>query len=448
MITDRERHDDTLAAERAVLGCVLLYPAALPEILGRVEAGDFAHPAHGAIFQAVCDTDAAALPVDVITVTDRMRADDTLGKLRGVNGEAYFAVLVDAVVTPENVAFHAELVRGRAIVRRIVEVATGIAVRGRGDFGDLDEFLGEADSAIRAVVDRNIVEHPRTMKQVLHETNKRLEERHERGNVVTGVPSGMRDFDLASGGYQPGELIVVAARPAMGKTAWMGFSAVAAAEAGCAVMVVSLEMDRLALGERHLASAGRIEATKLRSAKLLPPDWLRAIRSTSHLSDLPIWIDDETDQTIEQIRGKVRRWRMRDAPADKFPKAVAFVDYLQKIRGSGKAEKRSIEVGSFSGGLKNLARQLRMPVVALAQLNRACEARADKRPMPSDLRESGDVEQDADCIGFLYRHAVYEEKADAEAAEFIIGKGRNMAMGTIPLRWQGEFTRYSDEVRP
>lgn len=436
----------SIDAERAVLGAILYHAPAIADVLGLVEPRDFFHPAHEAIFAAALALDAAGRPIDSLSVAGQMRADDTIGRLRAVNGEAYFADLATALVTHENAAFHARMVAGRAVVRRVVEAAREVAARGMGDYGDLDAYLADADRQIAAALDTHARQEPLSFGAVQRESVTRLEERAARRGQLTGITSGMREYDESSGGWHETELTLCAARPGVGKTAWAMFVSVEAARSGVPVLFVSLEMDRRALFDRYLSGAARIPGAALRKAAINPPAWQSIFDVSSEARGLPLWIDDETSQTIAAIRGKVRRWRTRTAPPDKHPRALVVVDYVQLIAGTRERNaNRAEEVGTFSAGLKNLARELRIPVIALAQLNRAVEARGDKRPVLADLRESGNLEQDSDNVTFLYRPALHDKAADREHAELIIGKARNGPCGTVALRWQEQYTRYSDE---
>ena len=242
---------------------------------------------------------------------------------------------------------------------------------------------------------------------------------------------------------------MIAGRPAMGKSALALNLGLQAALEGYRVGIVSLEMDRLALFDRMLSSAASVDGNKLRTGKLSGADFAQLIRPASNTAQLPLWIDDATGQTIEGIRGTARRWRDRTAPREQHPRAIVFVDYLQLIAGQrAKNVNRTEEVGTFSSGLKNLSRELKIPVIALAQLNRAVEARSNKRPALSDLRESGAIEQDADVVAFLHRDSLYDDKADPEKAELFFEKNRNGPTGRQPIRWEARYTRYSDEVTP
>ena len=447
-MSDRRLLPHNLDAETSVIGGVLLFAKAYHQVADLVAPEDFYHPTHAAIFQAMIDLDAAAKPIDPLTVAEQMRASETIGKLRAFEGEKYFSELTSAVVTVENITFHATLVRGKATARRLVEAAQEIAAKGYGDYGNVDDYLDESERSIFEVSQRAQRQSFVPLRPILNATIKVLEQRYDKKTTVTGVPSGFFKLDALTAGFQPSDLIVIAARPSMGKTALaMNAAQNAAIEFKVPVLVFSLEMSKEALVERLLCAEARVDSARLRSGYLEQRDWINLTKAASRISDAPIWIDDSGAPTLLEIRAKARRWRS-DARA--FPSGeglgLIVIDYLQLVEArKSKEDNRQREVAEISRGLKALAKELRVPIVALSQLNRGVESRADKRPLLSDLRESGAIEQDADVIAFIYRDEVYNKESPGKGtAEIIVGKQRNGATGTVQLAFLNQYTRFEN----
>lgn len=438
-------------AEMSVVGGILLHPAAFVQVADLVQPEDFYHPAHAAIFEAMVALDHASKPIDAITVAEQMKASDTLHKLRAFHGESYFAELTSAVVTVENIAFHARIVRGKSTVRQLIEAAQEIAAHGYGEYGDVEEFIDKAERAVFEIAQRTERGGAESVVKILGRAIKAIEKRYDRKQAITGVPSGYSRLDAMTSGFQPADLIIIAGRPSMGKTALV-MNAVqnAAIEFGVPCLVFSLEMSKESLVERLLCAEARVDSQRLRGGFLEQRDWIHLTKAATRISEAPIQIDDTGAPTILDIRAKARRWRSDSSifkSADTH--GVIVVDYLQLIHGrasSGREEfSREREISEISRGLKALAKELRVPIIALSQLNRAVEARGDKRPMLSDLRESGAIEQDADVIAFVYRDEVYnKESSDKGVAEVIIGKQRNGPVGTVRLKFLNEYTRFEN----
>ena len=428
----------------------MLHPKSFMHVVEHVGAEDFYHPAHQAIFEAMIELDTSGKPIDQITVAEQLRATDRFNVLRSFEGEAYFTELTSAVVTIENIAFHARMVRGKATVRRLIEAANEIAAHGYGEYGDVEEFIDRAERSIFEIAQRSARSSFEPIKSVLKEAIKALEKRYERKQAITGVPSGYAKLDAMTAGFQPSELVIIAARPSMGKTSLV-MNAVqnAAIEFGVPALVFSLEMSKESLVERLLCSESRVDSTRLRGGFLDQRDWVNLMRAASRIHEAPIWIDDTGAPTLLEIRAKARRWR---ADSNIFNKpdmhGIIVIDYLQLIQGAPQKSReanRQQEISEISRGLKGLAKELRVPVIALSQLNRAVESRSDKRPQLSDLRESGAIEQDADVIAFIYRDEVYnKETTDKGIAEIIIGKQRNGAVGTVRLAFLNQYTRFEN----
>lgn len=434
-------------SEAAICGAVLLWPEVLAQVQGVVEPRDFFAPQNQAVIQAAFDLAVAGAPIDPITVEAELARTGRLEALRCHGGRGYLVTLSEAAITPSTLQFHSGRVREAGAMRRLLEGLDAARLELMQPGAHLAAGLETASRAITQAAMSGACSDPVPIRQAAREAVERIQERHQRRGQLTGVTTGYRAADLATSGWQAAELILGAARPGVGKTAWAASVAQAAACADVPVLFVSLEMDRFQLVERLFASTARVPGMSIRSADLCVPELTRLVRATTDLSPLPLWIDDQADQNIQQIVGKVRRWRLKDAPPDKHPKALVIVDYVQFISSTrGKDSSREQEIAGFSRALKNLARELRIPVLALAQLNREVERRADKRPVLSDLRESGALEQDADVVAFIHRPAIYDKQANGERAELIIAKNRSGAVGMVPMRWQEAFTRYSDEA--
>ncbi len=444
-----------LEAEEAVVGGVLFSGRAFVQVAELLQPGDFYDPVLRVIYEAMIELDAQSRAIDILTVAAQLKKADTLSKLTARGGEAYLVELSSKIATVENIAHHAHLVREKATARQLIEAASRIMDAGYAGRLDADQYVDQAQRAVFDVAVRGAGAGWQTARQVLHATLKAAETRYERArrgeSVVTGVPTRFGDFDVLTAGLQPEELIIIAGRPSMGKTAFVMNCAMNAAagidgEPGFPVLVFSLEMGKQSLMERLICSEARVQSDRLRTGNLLDRDWVNIAASASRIAEAPLLIDDRGSPTLMEIRSKCRRWR---ADPQYFPPGcetlgMVVIDYLQLIAGSGR-ESREREVSEISRGLKALAKELHLPVVALSQLSRECEKRNDKRPMASDLRESGQIEADADLICFVYRDEVYnKESPDRGIAEIIIGKQRNGPTDTVRLTFLREYTRFEN----
>jgi len=449
----------SLEAEQAVLGGILIAgKGAMARVADLVQPEDCFHPAHEAILRAMVELDDSSRPITAISVGEQMRASGALKALRGVGGEGYFATLTSSVVTLEHLEYSAKLVRSTATVRRCMEVCQEFTAKGYGDeYGDAEDYVDQLEAAVLAQTQRQIQQDYVPLRRALGPAIAAIEKRHDqRSEGVTGVPSGFYELDAMTAGFHPGELIIIAARPSMGKTSLVMNAVLnAAIDHGVPGLVFSLEMSRDSLIERLLASEARIDSTQLRRGGLEQRDWINLTRAASRISEAPICIDDEGAPTLRDIRAKARRWRANSneggclATASDPGHAVVVVDYLQLIRTEqrrGRMDNREREVAEQSRGLKALAKELRCSVIVLSQLNRGVESREkDKRPRLSDLRESGAIEQDADVIAFIYRDEVYNKATtDKGIAEVILGKQRSGPIGTVCLRFLKEYTRFQN----
>ncbi len=438
-------------AEESVIGGILLHPKTFNTVAEFLQADDFYHPALRAIYEAMIELEQASKPIDQITVGEQMRALETIDKLRAFNGLDYLTELTAKVVTVENIEYHGRIVRGKATARRLVSACTEIAAKGYGEYGEIDEYIDEAERGIFEISQRAQRTTYEPIRKVLKNVIQAIAQRYERKQAITGVPSGFHKFDEMTAGMQPGDLIILAARPSMGKTSFaMNIVQSAALQFNIPSLVFSLEMSKVSLGERLLSSHARVDSGKLRRGMLDQRDWVQITKAASDIAEGPIFIDDSGAPTLLEIRTKARRWRS-DAKVFKGPDQLGMVviDYLQLVQGrASKDDNRQREISEISRGLKALAKELSVPVIALSQLNRSLENREDKRPKLSDLRESGAIEQDADVICFIYRDEVYSKDAckeeDRGVAEIIIGKQRNGPTGTCRLAFLNTYTRFEN----
>jgi replicative DNA helicase len=429
-----------LAAERSVLGGVLLDNDALNIVIEILRPEDFYSDANRVIFSTMIELAKNGLPVDVVTLRAQL---STIGKLQSVGGDDYLLLLTNTIPTVANIEAHSKIIFEKAVVRKLIVSCHEIAAKGYGDYGLIEDFL---DSAERGVfeVSKQRIRHPyEHVSAVVTRTFEQVTAAAERQEHVTGLPTGFIHLDSKTAGMHPGDLIIVAGRPSMGKTAFALNVAVNACrrDKQSPVVVFSLEMPKEQLASRMLCCEAKVDASRLRTGHLRKEDWPMLADAAGIISDLPIWIDDTPGLTLMELRAKSRRLRAEKGLA------LIIVDYLQLMRSGLRSESREQEISEISRSLKGLAKELELPVLALSQLNRGVETRGtkDKRPQLSDLRESGAIEQDADTILFIYRDEVYNsETQDAGIAEIIIGKQRQGPTGTVKCRFSREFTRFDN----
>ncbi|HEV8363943.1 MAG TPA: replicative DNA helicase [Gemmatimonadaceae bacterium] len=440
-------------AEQAVIAAMLMDADAIIRATEFVDDSMFYREAHRRMFRAMLAINQRGDVVDPLTLSSEL---EQRGELEAVGGKDYITVLLDAVPTAANVEYHAKIVRERALVRRLIEAATEIvteAYEGKGDAGTL---LDHAEQRIFQISQQRGREGFRRMKELLWPAMERIEELATAGgSPVTGVPSGFTDLDRLTLGFQPSELIIVAARPSMGKTAFtLNIAQYVAIEAKTPVAIFSLEMGRESLVQRMLASEGYIDAQRLRNGRLTNDDFTKLTRAAGLLGSAPIWVDDTAGITTLEIRSRARRLKTENDIG------LLIIDYLQLIQGPSDSENRTQEISYISRSLKILARELKIPVVALSQLSRAPEQRTgeNRRPQLSDLRESGAIEQDADVVMFLFRPEYYEGNLDERGepkrladgtpleglAECIVGKQRNGPTDTVRLYFHKQYTRFDN----
>ncbi|HEY6218847.1 MAG TPA: replicative DNA helicase, partial [Gemmatimonadaceae bacterium] len=437
-------------AEIAVLAAMLIDQDAVLRAVETVSDDSFYAEKHRRLFRAMVGIAERGGVVDPLTLSEEL---SRRGDLEAAGGKEYIGYLVDAVPTAANVEYHAQIVREKALLRRLIEVSTGIVQQAFEGRSTAIELLDEAESKIFQVSQERLDDGFVRIKELLWPTMERIEALQGGGQTITGVPSGFNDLDELTSGFQPSDLVIVAARPSMGKTAFtLNIAQYAAIEREIPVAVFSLEMSKASLVQRMLTAEARIDAQRLRKGLLRDDDFPRLARAAGILGSAPVWIDDTPAITLLEMRSKARRLKADSGVG------LVIVDYLQLMQGPMNSESRQQEVSQISRGLKALAKELSVPVVALSQLSRAVEQRsgAEKgRPVLSDLRESGAIEQDADLIMFLFREEVYAERENGQLkdpsiegkAEVIIGKQRNGPIGTVPLFFHKQYTRFESMAR-
>lgn len=433
----------SLEAERSVIGGLLLSPDGWDLIAEVVTASDFYRPEHRAIFRQIAKLVDEGSPVDVVTVADRLL---TTGELDAAGGHTYLAELAENTPTVANIRAYASAVHERAVLRKMIEAAQEIASAGFSPEGrTAEELLDEAERRIMGISEDGPKKGgPRGMEVLLQGALDRIEELFNSGGDITGLTTGFVDLDRMTSGLQPSDLVIVAGRPSMGKTSFaMNLVENAAIGSELPILVFSMEMPAESLVVRMVSSLGRIDQGRVRTGKLEQEDWPKLSGAMNKLKETKILIDDTPALTPTELRSRARKVARENGGI-----AMIMVDYLQLMRVAGASEGRTAEISEISRSLKAIAKEFKCPMVALSQLNRSLEQRPNKRPVNSDLRESGAIEQDADVIMFIYRDEVYhEDSPDKGVAEIIIGKQRNGPIGTCKLAFQGQFTRFENLAR-
>ena len=433
-------HD--LEAEKAVLSGLLLDNDALHTVFTEVGVDDFYHPSHRVLYAAMVTLKDGNEPVDLHTLSNYL---NTRKQLDEIGGPVALAEIADYEATAANVVHHARIVRDKSVKRKLISVATEIAEIGYDETEKAELLLDQAESKVFEITSDQSRETFRSLQDEIQSTFDYVEALMGRGGELTGVPTGFREFDEKTGGLQRGELTILAARPSMGKTALaLNMARNAAVLNHKHVAVFSLEMTAQALVLRMLSAEAEVDASKFRSGYISKPDYQALTEGANRLNHADLWIDDSGAVTVLEIKAKCRRMKA-ERGLD-----LVMVDYLQLAHSDSRPDSREQEISEISRGLKALAKELDIPVVALSQLNRGPESRTDKRPMLSDLRESGAIEQDADVIAFIYRDEFYnrDEEANRGLAELIVAKQRNGPTGTIELTFQSRFARFLDRSAP
>ncbi len=427
----------SLEAEQSVLGGIIIDNDALHRVLELLRPEDFYREAHQKIYEAMISLFERGEPLDLITLTNELKRSKTLEK---AGGASYLAQLADAVPTAANVAHYAKIVKEKALLRRLIGAATEIAAECYREGQDIEELLDRAEQVIFGISQFRIRPSFYPMKEVLKEAFRTIERLYEKKELITGVPSGFKDLDRKTAGFQPSDLIIVAGRPSMGKTAFcLNIAQYAAVEAKVPTAIFSMEMSKEQLALRMLCAEAKVSASKVRSGFLSEGDLQRLTMAAGTLADAPIVIDDTPALSVLELRAKARRLK------GEMDLGLIIIDYLQLMRGRSSAERREQEISEISRSLKALAKELQIPIIAISQLSRRAEDRPGRRPQLADLRESGAIEQDADLILFLYRDEVYNPNSDKKGiAEVIIGKQRNGPTGVVELSFVPELTTFKD----
>ncbi|EDL64179.1 replicative DNA helicase [Bacillus sp. SG-1] len=425
-----------IEAEQAVLGAIFLEPSTLTQASESLIPEDFYRSSHQKIFNVMLNLSDKGKAVDLITVTEELSA---MKELEDVGGVSYLSELAGSVPTAANIEYYAKIVEEKSLLRRLIRTATTIAQDGYSREDEVDALLSEAEKNIMEVAQRKNAGAFHDIKDVLVRAYDNIELLHNRTEDVTGIPTGFADLDEMTAGFQRNDLIIVAARPSVGKTAFaLNIAQNVATKTDENVAIFSLEMGAEQLVMRMLCAEGNINAQNLRTGSLTDEDWRKLTMAMGSLSNAGIYIDDTPGIKIGEIRSKCRRLKQENGLG------MILIDYLQLIQGSGRSgENRQQEVSEISRELKGLARELEVPVIALSQLSRGVEQRQDKRPMMSDIRESGSIEQDADIVAFLYRDDYYDKESENKnIIEIIIAKQRNGPVGTVSLAFVKEYNKF------
>jgi replicative DNA helicase len=431
-----------LEAEQSILGSILLENSAINSVLEVLSKGDFYSEAHRKIFNLMVELSEKNEPVDIITLSNALRDK---GMLDSVGGTAYLASLVDNVPSAANVANYAKIAKEKAILRGLIGSATEIITSCYETGTDVDQILDSAEHSIFEIAENKVRPSFYPIREIVKDSFRSIEDLYARKELITGVPTGFEKIDDLTSGLQKSDLIIIAGRPSMGKTAFaLNIAQFAAVESQTPVAIFSLEMSKEQLVFRLLASEARVDSQRLRKGFLGETDWPKLTTAAGRLSEAPLFIDDTPAITVLEMKAKSRRLKS-DAGL-----GLIVVDYIQLMRAGGYRDNREQEISEISRSLKALAKELKVPVIALSQLNRKVEDRTNRRPQMADLRESGAIEQDADVIAFIYRDEVYnksEDNPEKGTAEIIIGKQRNGPTGIVKLAFLEKFTSFENLTR-
>jgi len=427
-----------IEAEQSILGAILLDDEALPKALEIVTPEDFYKKAHKKIFQAMVELFDRGEAIDLITLTDYLKQK---GELEEAGGAGYISSLVSMVPTSANIRYHAKIIKEKSLLRGLIRECTEIVSMVYEETIPADEMVDVAEKKIFSLSEYRINESFSSLKDVVKDSFEMIEKLYERKEAITGIPSGFKDLDEMTSGFQPGDLIIIGGRPSMGKTAFaLNIAQYVGVETGAPVAIFSLEMSKRQLAIRLLAAEAMVDSKKLQRGFIKKEDWHKLTSAAGRLAEAPIYIDDTPNISVIEMRAKSRRLKAEHGLS------LIIIDYLQLIRGRGNVERREQEISEISRSLKALAKELDLPVIALSQLNRAVEQRHDKMPTLADLRESGAIEQDADVILFLYRDEVYNKNKPENKGKAIvrIAKQRNGPTGDIKLTFLDYCTRFVD----
>lgn len=434
-----------LEAEMAVLGCSFLTNYALDKVCEELDSDMFISEPNRRIFDAIKSLHQSKIPLDSATVKNEI---EKKGSINLIGGIEYLSEVIDSVITAANVDYYIDIVREKALRRKLIDVTNTITSSAYDEEENTNDLIDDAERKIFSVTKARKAGEFKTIGEVMRSTQQELERLAKNQNEITGIPSGFYDLDKLTSGFHPNELIILAARPAMGKTAFgLNLAVNAAQKTDKAVAIFNMEMSAEQLALRMIAAAGGIEQNKLKTGRLEHNDWKKVNEAMSELGDTNLYIEDSSGMTISEIRAKCRRLATQEKGL-----GLVVIDYLQLITGSAKYEgNRQQEVSEISRSLKTMAMELKIPVIALAQLSRSVELRENKRPIMSDLRESGSIEQDADIVAFLYRDDYYNKPAgdssNVSITELIIGKHRNGRTGTIELLFERDMSNFRNYIK-
>ncbi|HDP37118.1 MAG TPA: replicative DNA helicase [Candidatus Atribacteria bacterium] len=429
-----------ISAEQAALGSMLLQEEAILHGVDILRPEDFYKKSHQIIFRCILELFEKSKGVDLVTLTEEL---NRINLLEEVGGVTYLTNLINSVPTAANIEHYVKIIEEKSILRNLINNATKIISMGYEEKEDAKILLDKAEHLIFEVSERNLGQSFVPIKEILQDSFEKIENLYHRDEFITGVPSGFDEFDDLTTGFQPSELIVIAGRPGMGKTAFcMSIAQYIAVSKNIPVALFSLEMSKSQLVQRMLCSEARVDAHNLRKGRLAESDWPTLSMAAGRLASAPIFIDDTAGITCLEIKAKARRLKAQ------HNLGLVMIDYLQLISSSGRVENRQQEISEISRSLKGLARELNVPVIAVSQLSRAVEQRIERRPRLSDLRESGAIEQDADLVVFLYREEYYKQKTDRKGiAEVIISKQRNGPTGQVDLAFIKEYAKFENLAR-
>jgi replicative DNA helicase len=440
---------NNIDAEQSVLGGILIEKDAINTVLEILahDGSDFYHEANARLFDAMVTLSDRCIPIDAVTLGDMFKDSSVLG---GVGGISYIGELVESTPTAANIEYYAKIVKEKSLLRKIIKAATDIAAAGYTGVDSVEDFIDVAEQKIFAIAQDKTKQSCYALKDLIKDSFETIEKLYERKTHITGVATGFKDLDKITSGFQNSDLIIIAGRPSMGKTSFcLNIAEYAAIEGDIPTAVFSLEMSKEQLVQRMLSSRAHVDLQRIRSGFLKDSDWGSLTTAVGKLYEAPIYIDDTPAQSVLEMRAKARRWKIEHGIK------LIVIDYLQLMRGRSSSDNREQEISDISRSLKAMAKELQLPVVALSQLSRMTERREGNRPMLSDLRESGAIEQDADVVMFVYRESVYrpcECPPDLctcgrrKTAEIIIAKQRNGPTDTIKLTFLNEFTRFVDQA--
>ncbi len=428
----------SIEAEQSVIGSMLIDKEVIPVVMEVLKPEDFYRPDHKEIYDVIIELFDKAQPIDLITVSERLKLH---GKLELVGGLEYLTNIATEVPTTANVKHYAKIVEEKSLLRKLIKASSDIVDLGFNASEEVSFILDKAEQNIFDILQKRSSQGFVPIKDVLVDTFNKLEELYNNKGHITGIPTGFTDLDFKTSGMHNSDLVLIAARPAMGKTAFaLNLAQNAAVHSGVPVAIFSLEMSKEQLVNRMLCSEAMVDSNKMKTGQLEDNDWQKVARALGPLSEAPIFIDDTPGISITEIRAKCRRLKLE------HNLGLVVIDYLQLMQGSkSRSENRQQEISEISRSLKILAKEINIPVICLSQLSRAAETRTDHRPILSDLRESGAIEQDADIVMFLYRDDYYNPETEKKnIAEVILAKHRSGSTGTVELVWLGQYTKFAN----